>query len=299
MATWNEVKDNPNYIKVLDHGFVGLVDHMGSDSAIAEAARVSYGKGTKTVNKDRGLIRYLVKHRHTSPIEMGELKFHIKCPIFVMRNLVRHRTASLNEVSARYSILPDEFYSPELSDIQHQSKSNNQGREGEFPLEEAKEYKDMIQSSCEDSYKVYENLLGTEEDPKVAREISRSVLPLGIYTELVWKQDLKNLLHLIRLRADSHAQYEIQKLAEAMYQLIQPLFPATIEAFEDYDRQSISVSRMEKDLLKKMFALSGTLEERLNIITSDYATEKDFLLDYGITKRELGDFISNWKDIIV
>lgn len=300
MTTWNDVKDDKNFIQVLDHGFVGLVDHMGSDADIARSARVSYGKGTKTVRQDRGLIRYLVKHKHTSPIEMAEIKFHIKLPIFVMRQLVRHRTASLNEISARYSELPNEFYIPEIRNLKPQSEENNQGRAGEFSTEEAIAYRDMIAKSCEDSYAVYEKLIAPRENGLgVAREIARGVLPVNIYTEVYWKQDLKNLLHLIRLRIDPHAQWEIQQFAQAMYDLIQPLYPDVIEAFEDYERESTTISKSEKALLSAILKKNGsTVVEKLEDLKNDYSSEKDFLNEWGISKRELKDFMKSWENLI-
>jgi thymidylate synthase (FAD) len=208
-----------NYTPILDHGFVGLVDSMGSDSAVVQAARVSYGAGTKQVNDDRNLIRYLMRHKHTTPFEMCEVKFHLKMPIFVMRQLVRHRTASINEYSARYSVMTDEFYIPELEQIQKQSTTNKQGREeSEWFFNDKREVQHAFQRSFHNAYKEYTSLLG-KEDNGLARELARSVLPVGGYTELYWKANLKNFLHMIKLRSDPHAQWEIQELANAMYNL--------------------------------------------------------------------------------
>lgn len=299
MTLQKEIKNDPKYIEILDHGFVGLVDHMGSDSAIVQAARVSYGDGTKTVMEDRGLIRYLIRHKHTSPIEMCEVKLHIKLPIFIMRQLVRHRTASLNEYSGRYSVMTDEFYVPELENIKPQSLDNKQGRNGSFTIEDAIVIQNKIRESNDSTYKVYESLIGNEEDPgyNLAREISRTVLPVSNYTELYWKQDLKNLFHLLRLRLDPHAQWEIQVLSQAIYDLIQPLFPIACEAFEDYERQSATFSRMELNLLKDIMStykggVHGFIEDKMS---HDNLTETSFAKQYGMTKRELTEFISRFK----
>lgn len=304
MTDISEVMGNKNYKKVLDKGFVGLISHMGSDEDIANSARVSYGNGTKTVRQNEGLIRYLVKHEHTSPIEMGEVKLHIKLPIFVMRQLVRHRTASLNEISARYSEMVDDFYIPELEHLQPQSKVNNQGRNGSFDEERSLFYQKKIKDVCDDSYATYKELIKPIDEANgelgLARELARMVLPINLYTEVYWKQDLKNLLHLIRLRADPHAQWEIQQFANAIYELIQPLFPATIKAFDDYKRGITTVTRTEKDLLKKVMNVvtkENTFESKLNsIIELEYENDVSLLLsDYGLSKREYSEFIENWK----
>lgn len=304
MTDISEVLGNNNYRKVLDKGFVGLISHMGSDEDIANSARVSYGKGTKTVRQNEGLIRYLVKHEHTSPIEMGEVKLHIKLPIFVMRQLVRHRTASLNEISARYSEMVDDFYIPELEHLQPQSKINNQGRCDSFSTEKAQEYQDKIIKVCEDSYSVYQDLITPIDEEKgelgLARELARMVLPINLYTEVYWKQDLKNLLHLIRLRADPHAQWEIQQFANAIYELIKPLYPATIKAFDDYKRGITTVTSTEKELLKRILNVvteSNTFDSKLDsLIDNEYNNNLSELLeDYGLSKREFNEFIENWK----
>lgn len=249
MATLKDVKKDPNYIQCLDHGFVGLVDYMGSDKSIVQAARVSYGKGTKKISEDRGLIRYLFRHHHTTPIEMIEVKFHAKMPIFVARQWIRHRTANVNEYSARYSEMPDEFYLPELEDMAPQSKSNKQGREGELYDNEKIFMRNLIGSSSNNVYIQYKYLL--EHD--LSRELSRMVLSLNNYTEWYWKIDLHNLFHFLNLRLDAHAQKEIRVYAEAMYKMIKPLFPIACEAFEDYKLHAVNFSRMEMNLIKKLF----------------------------------------------
>ena len=279
--------EDKNYVPVLDHGFVGLIDHMGSDSAVVQAARVSYGAGTKQVQDDRNLIRYLVRHEHTTPIEMCEVKFHIKLPIFVMRQLVRHRTASLNEYSARYSIMTDEFYIPELEQIQQQSSTNKQGREeSDWGFEERRGVQHAFQRSFFNAYKEYEQLLG-KDGTGLTRELSRSVLPVGGYTELYWKANLKNFLHMIRLRADSHAQWEIQEYANAMYSLAKPLFPEVCQAFEDYQQDCMRLSRMEISLIKRLVSI-----DKWNDLIDDQRSEDNVAKIYGLSKRELTEFKS-------
>lgn len=275
-----------NYVPVLDHGFVGLIDHMGSDAAVVQAARVSYGAGTKQVQDDRNLIRYLVRHEHTTPIEMCEVKFHLKLPIFVMRQLVRHRTASINEYSARYSVMTDEFYIPELDQIAPQSTLNKQGREDfdEWDFNKRQDYQHAFLRSSYNSYKEYEYLLGKDGDG-VARELSRMVLPVGGYTELYWKANLKNFLHMVRLRVDPHAQKEIRDFANAMYELAKPLFPEVCNAFEDYQQHSMRLSRMEIDLIKRIISTA-----RWNELNKDQRSEDNVAKVFGLSKRELTEF---------
>ncbi len=275
-----------NYVPVLDHGFVGLVDHMGSDNAIVQAARVSYGAGTKQVQDDRNLIRYLMRHEHTTPFEMCEVKFHIKLPIFVMRQLVRHRTASMNEYSARYSVLTDEFYIPELEQIQKQSTTNKQGREeAEWGFDEKRGVQHAFQRSFFNAYKEYESLLG-KDDSGLARELARSVLPVGGYTELYWKANLKNFLHMARLRMDPHAQWEIREFARAMYELAKPLFPEACQAFEDYAVNSVKLSAGEYELVKNL--ISHT--KWISMVEKYGNDEKALGLDAGLGVRELREF---------
>ena len=204
--------------KVLDHGFVRVIDYMGDDSSIVQAARVSYGKGTKKLNQDKNLINYLLSHRHTTPFEMNEIKFHIKLPIFVARQWIRHRTANVNEYSARYSILDNEFYIPKIDDVKPQSQSNNQGRHGEIEKDLRKHYLSLIRENAKINFSSYKHLLNVDEDGElmdekrtgIARELARMVLPLSSYTQWYWKIDLHNLMHFLALRFDDHAQYEIQ-----------------------------------------------------------------------------------------
>lgn len=280
-------EQDKNYVPVLDHGFVGLVDHMGSDSAIVQAARVSYGAGTKQVQDDRNLIRYLMRHEHTTPFEMCEVKFHIKLPIFVMRQLVRHRTASMNEYSARYSVLTDEFYIPELEQIQKQSTSNKQGREeAEWGFTEKRNVQHAFQRNFFNAYKDYTELLGKDDDG-LARELARSVLPVGGYTELYWKANLKNFMHMARLRMDPHAQWEIREYARAMYDLAKPLFPEACAAFEDYQQNSMRLSRMEIDLVKRLINKDTWLD-----LIEDQRSEDGIARAFGLSKRELNEFKS-------
>lgn len=260
-------------IKCLDHGFVRLVDVMGDDGSIVQAARVSYGAGTKTVNEDRGLIRYLMRHAHTTPFEMVEFKFHIKLPIFIARQWIRHRTANVNEYSGRYSIMKDDFYLPDLEQIRPQSENNKQGRGDEsFPTEKANEIRDRLSSVQKDLYKDYEALLGDN----FARELARINLPLSNYTEWYWKIDLHNLFHFLRLRIDSHAQYEIRVYGEAMAEIVKQIVPHAWEAFEDYSLNSASFSKPELLAIKQM--LAGTKVEDIDIA------------DIGLSKREYTEF---------
>jgi len=301
MTLQSDVIGNDRYIPVLDHGFVGLVDHMGSDSAIVNAARVSYGNGTKSVREDRGLIRYLVRHKHTSPLEMVEVKLHLKLPIFVMRQLVRHRTSSLNEYSGRYSVLTDEFYVPNVENIKPQSTTNKQGRGGQLSVEDAAEAHMMIQQATSDAYDVYTQLLGevkndeySEDFQGITRELARTVMPVAGYTELYWKQNLHNLFHMLKLREDSHAQWEIQEFARAIYRLIQPLFPAACEAYEDYIRDAKTLSGMEVNLLQSVINRSDelgiTFAEAFQGTVEDFASDTEFLDHFRLSKRELIEF---------
>jgi thymidylate synthase (FAD) len=240
-------------IPVHDHGLVALVDVMprlapegkSADYAIVQAARVSYGAGTKQVNEDRGLIRYLARHRHTTPFEMVEFKFHHVMPIFVARQWIRHRTANVNEYSGRYSVMPDRFYRPSIDAIRKQSMTNRQG--GVEPIDDvtAKEFLAYL-DTAEASYKQYENLV----DKGLAREQARIGLPINLYTEWYWKIDLHNLLHFLSLRMDAHAQQEIRDYAMAMYALIQPIVPTAAEAFLDYDFEGMHLTRLEIQALK-------------------------------------------------
>lgn len=277
MTTQKETAADPRYSSYLDHGFVGLVEHMGSDESIDESARMSYGKGTRTITDRRNLIRYLVRHQHTSPIEMGEVRFHLKVPIFVMRQLVRHRTASLNEYSGRYSEMTDEMYIPETTRIQTQSLTNKQGSGEAFDEGLAKSVQMLIDVSQEDSYGAYEELIAAG----LARELARCVLPVSNYTELYWKIDLKNFFHLAKLRLDPHAQWEIVSLAQLMYDAVKPLFPITCEAFEDYWLNARSYSAFDRELVKQLVACVDDVT--FNLITTSFKEK--------MSKREFDEFI--------
>lgn len=233
-------------IKVLDKGFVRLVDYMGGDQRIVQAARVSYGAGTKTYRQDRGLIHYLIRNWHTSPFEQVQLTFHTKMPIFVARQWVRHRTARLNEISGRYSVMKDEFYVPEPSQIRYQSESNKQGRSDEcLSPEDAQAVIRMMEEEQRSVYSNYQAML----DKGVARELARSNLPLSLYTEWYWQIDLHNLFHFIALRMDPHAQYEIRAFAEAMARCAQAVAPLAYEAFEEHRMGSVTFSKAECEAL--------------------------------------------------
>jgi thymidylate synthase (FAD) len=229
-------------LPVLDHGFVRVIDYMGDDGAIVQAARVSYGRGTKKVSDDRGLINYLMRMRHTSPFEMCELKLHVKLPIFVARQWIRHRTASVNEYSARYSVLHDEFYLPVAEQLAVQSSGNRQGRGALLEGAEAASVLRTLARNAEGAYERYLGLLNLDEAgepidpdrPGLARELARMVLPLNTYTEWYWKTDLHNLLHFIGLRSDPHAQYEIRAYAEVLLDVVRRWVPLTHAAFENY-----------------------------------------------------------------
>lgn len=260
--------------RCLDKGFVRLIDYMGNDDSIVQAARVSYGSGTKKVHEDRGLIRYLMRHQHTTPFEMVEFKFHVKLPIFVARQWIRHRTANVNEYSGRYSEMKDEFYTPEEQHLRKQSTTNKQGRSEEgFETNEAQTILSTLSDIADNAYNQYEALL----EKGVAREIARIVLPVSNYTEWYWKIDLHNLFHFLRLRLDAHAQYEIRVYAEAMAQIVQQIVPVAYEAFEDYMLHSAKFSRLELLTLKRMLSGEKPTEELMESI--------------GLKKREQNEFL--------
>lgn len=275
-----------HYIKIHDHGFVGLVDHMGSDAAIVEAARVSYQTGTKATRTDRALIRYLMRHKHTSPLEMCEVKLHIRAPIFVLRQWIRHRTASVNEESGRYSEIREMFFSPALGDLAPQSLDNKQGREGEFPLHKQKAIRNVIEANNEYSFASYKALLGED----LARELARITLPLTAYSSLYWKIDLHNLLHFLTLRTDSHAQKEIRDYADAILDIIRPLFPYAVEAWEDYQQQAKMLSRMDLDLLAALIRRSNIKTQWIDMV-EEARGEKVLAEKFGMSGRELRDFV--------
>src|SRR5689334_14752878 len=250
-------------IPVLDHGFVRVIDYMGDDAAIVQAARVSYGKGTKKVSEDKGLINYLMRHRHSTPFEMCEIKFHVKLPIFVARQWIRHRTANVNEYSARYSILDREFYVPAAEHLAAQSASNRQGRGNVLTGDEAKRVLDLLRQDSENAYDHYAEMLNESEagetvDPAkqgLARELARMNLSLNFYTQWYWKIDLYNFMHFLSLRADSHAQYEIRAYAEAMVAILKRWVPLTAEAFEQHRLRAVTLSKGALAVVRRM--LSG------------------------------------------
>ena len=243
-----------NPIPVLDHGFIRVVDYMGDDAAIVQAARVSYGAGTKTARDDAGLIRYLMRHWHSTPFEMCEIKLHVKLPIFVARQWIRHRTANVNEYSARYSILDREFYTPAPEHLAAQSRVNNQGRGEVLEGEEAARVLDMLRMGAGRSFDDYEAMLSQEGQQGLARELARMTLPASIYTQWYWKVDLHNLFHFLRLRADPHAQYEIRAYAEAICGLVEQWVPAAFAAFTDYRLNAVSFSAQGMDCLRRKLA---------------------------------------------
>jgi len=305
MTALSEVLGDPQYIQVLDKGFCGLKDVMGNDSAIVEAARTSYGKGTKSVSEDRGLIRYLMRHRHTSVFEMVEFKFHLKMPIFVMRQHVRHRTANLNEYSGRYSIMTDEFYIPDFDRLQAQSTNNKQGSGSLLEGVEAEIAMNTIKRVSSEAYSDYLSLINEqggrayndiENRQGMARELARVILPLNNYTECYWKIDLKNLLYYIGLRKDPHAQYEIRVLAEALAEHVKRVCPIAYEAFEDYMEHSVMISRLEKNLLQDMIKSSN--ESGIGLAECYHLMKQsadNLAVMYGMSKRELTEFETQWR----
>ncbi len=235
-------------IPCLDHGFVRLIDYMGDDGAIVQAARVSYGRGTRAVNDDRGLIRYLVRHRHTTPLEMCELKLHIKLPMFVARQWIRHRMANVNEYSARYSVLDSEFYTPRPEDLALQARDNKQGRGEVLAPEAAARVLDLLRRDAAQAFASYGELL---DEHGLARELARIGLPLSAYTQWYWKIDLHNLLHFLSLRMDAHAQYEIRVYAEAIGRIVADWVPLCWEAFQDYRLGGLSLSRQALEVVRR------------------------------------------------
>lgn len=268
-------------IPLLDHGFIRVVDYMGSDAAIVQAARVSYGRGTKKVSEDAGLINYLLRHRHTTPFEMCEIKFHVKLPIFVARQWIRHRTANVNEYSGRYSVMDKEFYVPAPEQLAAQSRSNRQGRGGVLEGEEAARVLRYLREDAEQAYAHYEEMLNENEagdvlDPArsgLARELARMNLPVNFYTQWYWKVDLHNFMHFLSLRADAHAQYEIRVYAEAMLDVLKAWVPQTYDAFINYRTGGAHLSATALKALKRMLAGEKVTQE-----TS------------GLTKREWAEF---------
>ncbi len=263
-------------VPVLNHGFVRLIDYMGDDDAIVQAARVSYGKGTKKTSEDRGLIRFLMRHRHTTPFEMCEVKFHCKMPIFVARQWVRHRTANINEYSARYSEMSEEFFLPEPGTVTGQDSKHRQARGAELPPEAQGEFVARSEANAARAWETYQASLGAG----VARELARTDLPLSNYTEWYWKIDLHNLLHFLSLRLHSHAQYEIRVYAEAMAKIVRVWVPHVWEAFEDYRLNGMFLSAGEIQLLTKLVMVDGDAP------LMHYADGEP----HGLSKREMREF---------
>jgi thymidylate synthase (FAD) len=271
------------YFPVLDHGFVSLVDYMGTDECIERAARVSYGYGTRKQSLTRGLLRYLRRHKHTTPSEMVELKFHCCMPIFIARQWIRHRTANVNEYSGRYSLVPMLFYTPDAEQLQTQSKRNNQGRSGQqvggdVHAEAVRRWTEIRRASTE----AYEWMTGGE----IARELARIDLPLSTYTQWYWKIDLHNLLHFLTLRVDTHAQWEIQEFGRVMAGMLKRVAPLSYEAWIDYDVCGTQVSRMELDVLRSLVAVDGT-----GVRASSGALDKDGLAARGLANREIEELL--------
>ena len=279
-------------IPVLDHGFIRVVDYMGDDTSIVQSARVSYGKGTKKVSTDSGLIKYLMRHWHSTPFEMCEIKYHVKLPIFIARQWIRHRTANVNEYSARYSILDKEFYLPEPKHLAAQSKSNRQGRGDIIEGDQAKQVLELLKNDAENTYNDYEMMLnerydGTIIDEKkvgLARELARMNLTLNTYTQWYWKIDLLNLMNFLRLRADDHAQYEIRAYADAMLETVKKWVPITYEAFMDYRVGGTEISAKGKIVIQKL--ISG---------------EKVSVDESGLSKREWNELMTTFdlKDKLI
>ena len=271
-------------IPILDHGFIRVVDYMGDDTSMVQAARVSYGKGTKKVSTDSGLIKYLMRHWHSTPFEMCEIKYHVKLPIFIARQWIRHRTANVNEYSARYSILDKEFYLPNSQNLATQSKINRQGRGDILDRDQAKKVLDLLKNDAERTYENYETMLNERYDGSVidedkiglARELARMNLTLNTYTQWYWKTDLLNLMNFLRLRSDQHAQYEIRAYADAMLDTLKKWVPITYEAFMDYRVGGTEVSAKGKAVIKKL--IKG---EKVNIEQS------------GLSKREWNELMNS------
>ncbi len=246
---------------VLDHGFVRVIDYMGDDAAICQAARVSYGRGTKSVQNDEGLIRYLMRHWHSTPFEMCEIKLHVKLPVFVARQWIRHRTANVNEYSARYSILDREFYIPAPEHINAQSQVNNQGRGVVLEGEEAARVLEILKADSTRAYDSYEAMISQEGQMGLARELARMNLPANIYTQWYWKVDLHNLFHFLRLRADLHAQYEIRVYAEEIGKIVADWVPFAWRAFEDYRLGAVSMSAQMMACMRRMLKGEAVTQE--------------------------------------
>lgn len=262
---------------VLDHGFIRVIDYMGDDAAIVQAARVSYGSGTKAMSDESGLIRYLMRQHHTTPFEMCEIKLHVKLPVFVARQWIRHRTANVNEYSARYSILDREFYIPEAAQMAVQSTDNKQGRGEVLSEADAELVRNILRQDAERSYDSYAAMINDDEGGLgLARELARINLPTNIYTQWYWKTDLHNLLHFLRLRADGHAQWEIRQYANVMCSLVGAWVPQAFQAFSDYVVNAKSFSNQEMVLIRQMVHGYQVSDERAKSL--------------GLSQREINDF---------
>ncbi|GBD57953.1 FAD-dependent thymidylate synthase [Gluconobacter wancherniae] len=263
--------------EVLDHGFVRVVDYMGDDGAVVQAARVSYGRGTRKVSEDAGLIRYLMRHRHSTPFEMCEIKFHVKLPVFVARQWIRHRMASVNEYSARYSILDREFYLPALDQVSAQSSSNRQGRSDALDEDAARQVLHLLHRDATQCYDDYETMLDPE-GMGLARELARMNLTLNTYTQWYWKVDLHNLMHFLALRADAHAQYEIRVYAEKMIEILKAWVPATAAAFEEYRLGAFTFSAGMLKVLRRRLAGEDVGQENSGLTKREWI-EMNAMLD--------------------
>lgn len=277
-----------NIFPVLDHGFTRVIDYMGDDAAIVQAARVSYGSGTKTVQSDEGLIRYLMRHWHSTPFEMCEIKFHVKLPVFVARQWIRHRTANVNEMSARYSILDNEFYIPAPCDLAAQSSDNKQGRATVLSATEAATVLDILRDDALRSYRNYEEMMREDDEAGklgLARELARMNLPTNIYTQWYWKTDLHNLFHFLRLRADAHAQFEIRAYANVIASIAEAWVPLACRAFYDYRLNAVQFSAAEMTVLREVL-LPACPQGILG------AVAKHRMKELGASKREVEDFVA-------
>lgn len=264
---------------VLDHGFVRVIDYMGDDSAIVQAARVSYGAGTKKARDDSGLIRYLMRHWHSTPFEMCELKLHVKLPVFVARQWIRHRTANVNEYSARYSILDREFYIPQPDQLAAQSTSNNQGRGAVLEGEEAARVLEILKTDANRAYDNYEAMLSDDGQQGLARELARMNLPSNIYTQWYWKVDLHNLFHFLRLRADPHAQYEIRVYADLICEMVKDWVPAAFGAFEDYRLGGANLSGRAMDCVRRMVRGEAVTQDTSGMSAGEWREFQAMLAD--------------------
>ena len=283
-------------IPILDHGFIRVIDYMGDDTSIVQSARVSYGKGTKKVSTDSGLIKYLMRHWHSTPFEMCEIKYHVKLPIFIARQWIRHRTANVNEYSARYSILDKEFYLPSKENLAAQSQSNRQGRGDTLKGEQAEEVLNLLKNDAERTYQNYETMLNERYDGNIiddnktglARELARMNLTLNTYTQWYWKIDLHNLLHFLSLRADPHAQWEIRVFANIIAGMVKRVAPLSFEAWIDYDLLGQSMSRAELSVLAELLDADGSgVATRSGV---SFSSEK--LKEIGLSGREIEEFLT-------